>query len=273
MTEPDYIQKSLDGKSDVRLVASPRHATPVQLTSRDLALITAIYEAGGVMTTIQLAVLFWPPDLVRRLAHLGLSQDESTALLSKYKEGEIHQQVELWKWLNRISRMHTDGVRKADLKFAEYLEQVKQTDPAGFHQIEALCSQAAAIPSSAWLKQSLSGRQRLPEAFMNRPQLPSEFVSSACKSRLKALANFGVIEPVEQPTRLSEGRAQSCWFLTRRGRKLLADLRRVRPTELDWKPAGAYGTLHLGHRLLINEVRIAVQLACLHRGYTRQAMD
>ena len=46
-----------------------------------------------------------------------------------------------------------------------------------------------------------------------------------------------------------------------------AQTRNVKPGSLDWKQAGAYGTLHLGHRLLTNDFRIAVHLACQHRGY------
>lgn len=268
MNEPDAIQQSLDGQSDVRLTSSSRHAALLRLTGRDLEIIARIYESGGVLTTVQLAVLFWAPDLERRLAHLELSQAEIAALLGEHAKGDINQLVELVKWLGRINRMKADGVGKDEIRLAEYLAHVHKLDPAGFHQIQALCSQVATVPTATWLKESLSNKQPLPEVFANRPQFPSDFVSSACKSRLKALSNFGVIEPVEQPTKLSEGRAQSCWFLTRRGRKLLAELRQIRPTELDWKPAGAYGMLHLGHRLLLNDMRIAIELACRVRGYS-----
>ena len=66
---------------------------------------------------------------------------------------------------------------------------------------------------------------------------------------------------------MSEGRAQACWFLTRQGRTVLAKARGVHPNTLDWKRAGAYGTLHLAHRLALNDFRIAVHLACARRGY------
>ena len=71
----------------------------------------------------------------------------------------------------------------------------------------------------------------------------------------------------EQATRLSEGRAQACWFLTREGRNVLANGRGVKAVTLDWKRPGAYGTLHLAHRLAINDFRIAMELACRQKGY------
>jgi hypothetical protein len=268
MAKSQAIQQSLDGQNDVRLSTSPRYSTVLQLTSRDLELMWTIYEFGGVLTTVQLAVLFWPPDLTRRLAHLQLSDDEIATISEMYKSGVINQAVELYKWITRINRMREKGVSKSDIRLHEYLEHVHKADLGAYHQIEALCVQIASTTPNVWIFTWLEQANSLPVAYVKRPQYASEFVSSACKSRLKALAEYGVIEPIEQPTRLSEGRAQSCWFLTRRGRNMLAQMHDVRPSSLDWKPAGAYGTLHLGHRLLLNDLRLAVVVACRDRGYT-----
>lgn len=268
MARAAAIQQSLDGQNDVRLSISPRYSTVLQLTNRDLELMWTIYEFGGVLTTVQLAVLFWPPDLGRRLANVQLSVEEIDSVVAQYSAATINQALELYKWIVRINRMTSKGISKPDIKLHEYLEYVHKADLVAFHQIEALCTQVETVSSRSWVLGWLTKQQPLPVAFVNRPQFASDFVSSACKSRLKALADFGVIEPVEQPTRLSEGRAQSCWFLTRRGRNLLAQMRDVRPSSLDWKPAGAYGTLHLGHRLLLNDLRMAVVIACRERGYT-----
>jgi hypothetical protein len=49
---------------------------------------------------------------------------------------------------------------------------------------------------------------------------------------------------------------------------LLAELKQMPVKELDFRPAGAYGTLHLNHRLGLNDFRIALLLACQHKGYT-----
>ena len=57
------------------------------------------------------------------------------------------------------------------------------------------------------------------------------------------------------------------WFLTRMGRNLLAQVRGVRPNQLDWKPVGSYGHYHLTHRLCINRFRLSVELACQQKGY------
>ncbi len=119
----------------------------------------------------------------------------------------------------------------------------------------------------AWLRQALMQERHTPTAYLLRPQLPSATVSSACKSRLRYLAGHDLIQPYEQPTRLAEGRAQTCWFLTRQGRKMVATAKGVPTSQLDWKAAGAYGILHLNHRLLLNDLRIAIHLACKQKGY------
>jgi hypothetical protein len=268
MAKTEAIQQSLDGQSDVRLSTSPRYSSVLQLTSRDLELMWTVYEFGGVLTTVQLAALFWPPDLERRLAHMQLIDEEIATVIAKYNSGVISQALELYKWIIRINRMKDNGVSKSDIRLHEYLEHVRKADLGAYHQIDALCAQTEKMPSNTWILKWLEQENPLLVSFVNRPQFASDFVSSACKSRLKALADYGVIEPVEQPTRLSEGRAQSCWFLTRRGRNLLAQMNDVRPSSLDWKPAGAYGTLHLGHRLLLNDLRLAIVVACRERGYT-----
>jgi hypothetical protein len=263
-------QLALDGTPEQRLTGrSSRHSLPLTFMQRDLRVINAIHEFGGVLTTVQLAVLFWPPDLRRRLIGWGIAESQVDEWLAHYPWGAINQQLELFKWLLSLNRLkHVARSSKADERVRSWLLELHKRHPDGFAEVDALMQEIEGHNHAQWLERSLTNGRSLPQAFVERPRLASEFVSSACKARLKALANANVIEPYEQATRLSDGRAQTCWFLTKHGRNLLAELKQVPVKELDFRPAGAYGTLHLNHRLGLNDFRIALLLACQHKGYT-----
>ena len=262
-------QLSLDGKADQALLSkSARRAAQLKLTPRDIELLRSIYDWGGVMTTGQVSQKHWPPDMRRRLHGYGLMEHEIEAVIATYSASHINQELELHKWLKAVQRLKdTTRSSKPDEKLREYLYNLNQRSPHLFAEVESAIAEVEQIGQSTWLKRRLQEGKPRPCAFVDRPLLPSDFVSSACKSRLKALADSGLIEPYEQPTRLSEGRAQACWFLTKRGCRLLADLMHTTVKDMDFKPAGAYGTYHLSHRLALNDVRIAIELGCDQKGY------
>ncbi len=235
------------------------------LTHRGLQLLTAIHNFGNVLTTLQFSTLFWPPDVGRRLAGWGVPGDQIAAWLADYPAAYLVQKVEQLKWGLRVNRVREKVKRsKADGKLIEWiagLEPLLQEEL--WYWLDGLASAGVQL----WLTQAVLEDRPVPHAFTIRPRLPSEAVSSACKHRLRYLAGIDLIELHEQPTRLSEGRAQSCWFLTREGRNVLARARGVKPDTLDWKRRGAYGAHFLAHRLAINEFRIGMELACRQRGY------
>lgn len=187
----------------------------------------------------------------------------------------INQQLELVKWLRTVGKLKdSTQLSKADERLRSYLRDLHKQSLKTVADLEMMLADVVRLGEASWVKQQMKNKAVLPDVFLRRPVLPSDFVSSACKSRLRALADGGIVEMYEQPTRLSDGRAQSCWFLTKLGRNLVAQMQQIEPKMLDFKPAGSYGSLHLTHRLAINDFRIAVTLACRHKGYTlRQWID
>ena len=171
------------------------------------------------------------------------------------------------KWGLKVNRVREKLNRnKADLKLVEWITALEPMPQEELRiWLDSLPDMKEQVP--LWLAQSITQDGQAPYAFTIRHRLPSDEVSSACKNRLRYLSKQRLILYHEQPTRLSEGRAQACWFLTREGRNVVARARDVLPTSLDWKRVGAYGTLHLAHRLAINDFRIAVHLACEQKGY------
>lgn len=242
------------------------------LTQRDFQLLMAINSHGGVLNTVQISTKFWPPDLHRRLTHWGLSPDQSKAWLVEHDWAVLWDITEQIKWGRKLNRIRvSEKLSKANQRLIAQLEQLDVVDR---QSLVSWLDVMDNLPSHEWLNQTIAQQVAAPQAYINRSRLPNEVVSSACKARLSYLAKQGLIEAYEQPTRLSDGRAQACWFLTRQGRNLIAQIQGVRPTEVDWKPAGSYGNLHLPHRLVINDLRIAFDQACQRHGYQiRQWID
>ena len=258
-------QLDLTGKP--RPTRQPRQSTSsgLRLVQRDLDVLTAIHDFGGVLTTLQLACLFWGPDLNRRLRGMGIAQPTIEEWTQAYAAGHLYEKLELFKWLQRLNRLRqSQRISHAEQKLIAWLEEV--TPAARVELVQWLDQQMATGPE-AWLKAVIAHERCPPQAFLQRPQLPSDFVSSACKARLQYLVKAGLLQPHEQAIRRAEGRAQICFFLKRKGFNLVAQAKGVDPKTLDFKTAGAYGTLHLNHRLAINDFRIAMQLHATRKGY------
>ena len=264
--KPTGTQLDLSDKAvPAQLQRGRKQANPLRLVQRDLDLLTAIHDFGGVLTTIQIACLFWGPDLGRRLRGLGIAEPTIQRWLQRYPAGALYEQIELYKWLQALNRLRQfQRLSNAQQKQITWLEGLR---PNARAELVTWLDQQLSRNPDTWLTIAIEQKRRLPEAFRQRPQFPSDFVSSACKTRLRYLAQTGLLQPHEQAIRLSEGRAQTCYFLTRKGFNLVAQAKGVDPKTLDFKAAGAYGSLHLSHRLAINHFRIAMQLHVAHKGY------
>ena len=227
-----------------RLTRVPLEHEP-QLTRRDLALLNAIADYGGFLTTVQLAMLFWPPSLVKKLRWWQLEPEQVEALVTHYPAHHLNERMELARWL---------------LKNRRY-------NPALFGSLEPALQSISEGEPKVWLFKAIEADFNLPEAFVARPKLASQWVSRACTSRLRFLYDAGYLEPEEQRTRLTEGRAPLLWFLSRQGRDYVASVRKILPKELDWRPAGSFSASFLPHRIAINDFRIAVNLAAARLGF------
>lgn len=244
-------------------------ANDLRLTHRDLQILLTIYLFGGVLTTVQIAVLFFGPDLRRRLLMWCSDPARVGEWLARVAEHDLYEKSELFKWCQQVNRLRQrQSLTKADQKLRDWLLNLVQQEPDTWTELSKLLDWVAAIDPAEWLTTAIERDVKPPRAFLMRPRTPSDFVSSACKQRLRYLMDRGLLEADEPATKLHEGRGQTCWFLSRSGRDLVAQLRKVTTRELDWKPIGSYGMLHLTHRLAVNDFRIAVQLACQRRGYT-----
>ena len=105
-----------------------RRAKPKQytLTQRDLALLASIHDFGGVLTTVQISTLHWPPDVGRRLAGWGVPNERIAAWLERYPPAYLAEKHEQLKWGLRINRMREKAeYNKADLKLVEWISKLE----------------------------------------------------------------------------------------------------------------------------------------------------
>lgn len=246
-----------------------RQTAEARLTQRQLQILFAILSFGGVLTTKQIATYFFPPDLKRRLIGWGIPGQQAEAWLSQHAPDELHAKLECLKWCQQLIKLHDLPTikRRIDVKLTQWVQALRTQQPVVYMELEETLNKIATTPID-WLIQAVEQKVKLPQAFALRPRLPSETVSSACKVQLRYLKEADLIEPVEQAVRLVDGRLPLCWFLTRLGRNKVAQVSNMSPKDLEWKSPGAYGQFHLAHRLALNDFRIAVTLACQHRGYT-----
>lgn len=263
-----YERKSDQVHNNGAAVGGPsadNRSSSARLVIRDIDVLTAICDFGGVLTTVQLAVLFWPPDLKRRLAGWGSTPQQTRDCLVQYPPTYIDRMIEMLKWGQKLKRLRAEqNVKKNDRKLVEWLRGLS---PDLADDLIKWLDTLTEHTSTNWLAQAIAQDYQPPRAFAQRPRFPSEFVSSACKTNLKRLVDQGFIVPYDQPVRPSEGRAMTCFYLSPSGLELVAQAKRVPSKALDYKPAGAYGALHLGHRQEINNFRIAMHLHSLRLGY------
>lgn len=216
---------------------------PISLTERDDQMLDAL-QSFGILTTLQLAMLFFPPDLERRLAWWNLNDEQIAKVRTQYSAGRLYERMELGKWL---------------------LGNVQKAGQA--HQLDITWQRMIQMEHSLCLHELLQCDLPLPFPFVNRTQMPSDFISSACKQRLRYLFDAGYLDAEEQPTRLREGRKPTLWALSKKGAQHLAQLRGLSLRDIGWRSIRSYAPALQQHRLDNNDIRISFVLAAERHGW------
>lgn len=234
--------------------------TPITLSEREVAVLWAICSYR-VLSTLQLAMLFWPPSLEHKLAWWRLAPETIDHTLANYPAHRVEERLEFAKWLLTMRRLQPEQLTTLGPGFDLLV------DPQWFAKLPTAEQQQWPIAPQTWLLRLLDYEQPLPEAFRMRRRLPSEFISTGCKQGLRRLFDGGYIEPEEQPTRLQQGRKPLLWYLTKQGRDALATISNVSASSISWKAAGSYSPWGLPHRLENNDLRISTVLAANRHGW------
>ena len=245
-------------------------AAPLRLTERDLGILLAIADYGGVLTTLQLNLLFWPPDLAKRLAYWQLGPSQVQTFLTRYEPAHLDRYLNLLKFLLRVRQLLTDARTQGQYKTLWTWLMTRHTQtPADFDELQGLI---AGLPVSqsrqdlgGWLAQTIIQGPTLPALFTQRPRFPGDFISSACVGRLRLLRQAGYLEGEEQALKPSEGKRPLCWYLSKQGRDEVAKYRQIPVREVHWRPLGSY-TATLTHRLALNDIRLSLALAARRKG-------
>ncbi|MCB0169708.1 MAG: replication-relaxation family protein [Anaerolineae bacterium] len=242
----------------------------ILLSTRDVAVLDTIQSFGGVMSTTQISIRHWPPDMKAKLRYWKLNWTEILWITQQFPATYLDQCLELLKFIRKIRRLQANPNRMtADYnRLRDYLLDVNQRDPAGFKELERLADQLAQMSLRDWLMKTIETNGPFPIAFINRPTIPSEYISSACLKRLRLLYDLKWLDKDEMIISSDQGRGQTLWYLSRQTRSYLASLRGVSVKALPWKQVGAYGHLHMNHRLAINDFRLAITLSAERLGYT-----
>ncbi|MCP4409825.1 MAG: hypothetical protein GY807_19185, partial [Gammaproteobacteria bacterium] len=81
-----------------RFARAPLEREP-KITPRILAMFDTIQSFGGVLSTVQLAMLFWPPSISRKLQYWTLGPDQVQTLFEHHSAAELDERVECLKFL------------------------------------------------------------------------------------------------------------------------------------------------------------------------------
>ena len=92
---------------------------------------------------------------------------------------------------------------------------------------------------------------------------------NTANQRLKLLYQHGYLARRRLPVEYGQGSGQALYLLGGRGASLVADQLGLDLAETGWRRSQNHvSSLFLEHTLMVNEVRLAVELACQHDGHT-----
>lgn len=216
----------------------------IRLTNRHIALLDTL-RSYGVLSTLQIAMLFFPPDLERRLAYHGIAKADIEMLKLQYSPNQLHEAIEFSKWFTAL----------------------QQVQPATVNRLDSVGQSIRSLHPTDLFLNILKSQQTLPEAYLQRRRLASDFISASCKKQLRDLFDAGYIDAEEQPTRLHEGRKPTLWYLGKKGAQFLAQWHGLTTQQIRRKKVGSYSPALLQHRLDNNDIRISFMLAAQRHDY------
>ena len=219
----------------------------LHLNDRAVAVLeTLAKHYGGPVSTAQLALLHWPPDLAKMLAWFRLEPPIVSTLLDQYSAAHLAERVAL----------------------GHFLRQLAKQAPEQLATLPPLWQQAQRFASPTWLRQAIDSDVALPAVFVNRPRHPSELVSSKAKVGLRQLFDAGLITMDTERVRARSGSGQSLWYLTPAGRRRLAIELGVTVQDIPYRRPGELSDFTLAHHLQCVDLQISVERACQRHQYT-----
>lgn len=132
-------------------------------------------------------------------------------------------------------------------------------------------AQLQSLAANQWLTMAITNDTVVPAVFADRPQYPSDFVSSWVAEQLQQLVDTELVE-VMRPNG-TKGYSSACFYLSRKGRRQVAKHQHILIREVPWKPVGTYAYTDLEHRLAQSQFRVALTLAAERQGYTIEWID
>lgn len=245
-----------------------RSTADLVLIGRDEALLAALQSCGGMLTTEEIDWWFWPPDIAAKLRYWKFSPVEIEQLTGHYSAQHIYEQIELLKFLHAIQRLKAKPSRRtaATERLRTWLAQHYEQQTEVWVALDTVLNDLARLGPKQWLATAFEREQILPPELMAQARESGQKTSSACTKRLRLLYDADWLAKEERLTKMGQGRGQTLWYLSKKGRAHMARMRGVPVKEIPWKAAGTYGHLHTDHRLAINDFRIAVTLAANHTG-------
>jgi hypothetical protein len=218
------------------------------LSDRELAVMqTLARHGGGPAETSQLSMRHWPPALDLMLAWFGLDKATVADIQSRYPASHLAERVALGHFLRHLGKTAPEQLARLDPSFQQVMDNDKLT---------------------VWIRQAIDSEVVLPEEFMTRPRHPSkEIVSSKVKATLRAMADKGLIIADEMPVRRREGSGQLLWYLTPKGRQLLAEASGRDISEILYRRSGSLSDFKLKHHLRCVDLGLSIELAAERLGY------
>ena len=177
------------------------------------------------------------PDIAGILRYWKLSLVDIERVQQQYSAKHIHEKIELLKFSKKVLRLK-DGSRRttaADERLRQWVRGVYETHPEEWRKIERLLDELKNEPANRWLLRAIEQNVQVPPIVGHQPVLPSDRVSSACVKRLRLLYDAGWLDKDEPLTKPRHGRGQTLWYITKKSRAYLAQVRGVSVKEVRWK--------------------------------------
>lgn len=97
------------------------------LTQRDIDLLNTIHDWGGTLTTLQIALWGWPPNIKRRLTTWRISSAQAEIWLATHPPGYLYDKAEQLRWGLMLLRIEAKTKpSKADMRWVNWRIQTRE---------------------------------------------------------------------------------------------------------------------------------------------------